>query len=331
MSLTDDVYNKALDTFHRAVSAFADGDIQRGDELLAALDLDAIERDRQQLRQLARTSRAIKKVLPSHVVSRRIDPEVRRVVQQRDKYHCRFTARRLVDTQVFHEVSRISSVFHFDEHHSVTTAARGPAGHPMVRTHAAAYEHAIPLACGGSSTADNVIHTSVQLNESKGARILKQVPVPDDDWLGLVDYLPQLRQQRSSNVTKAGHAKLAAIKQHARSSSVTPSDRRGENTDDYRRAAEGLEITILALRDDPEAETTLKRLRKTNKNWFFTTRPSRGEWKIHRLYCSSLDFNGEQVLTLKPKICAEQRNVLHTWALRFGVRTTGCTRCRTPR
>jgi hypothetical protein len=155
-------YDDALAVFLKAVEAFCEGDIPKGNRLLASLDVKAIENDRLQLRRYAATAKSYRKIVSSSEVSRRIDPRVIQSVKKRDRYHCRFTGRRLIDTHVFHEVSRISSVFHFDEHHSVRATARGPAGHPMVRTHAAAYEHALPLVCGGSSGVDNIVHTSVQ-------------------------------------------------------------------------------------------------------------------------------------------------------------------------
>jgi len=114
-------------------------------------------------------------------------------VQARDRFHCRFTGMRLVDPEVFRLVAQLSTEFLFDPHHSVKATARGRGGHPMVRTHGAAYEHSVPLACGGTNSADNIVLTSVELNEAKNTRILPLIPVPDAVWDGLRSYLPKLR------------------------------------------------------------------------------------------------------------------------------------------
>lgn len=327
LKLEDSDYDKALDTFKQAVAAFCQGDVSQGNELLTTLDVAAIENDRTRLRNLARIARPVDKILSSSAVSRAISSQVKAAVQQRDRYHCRFTGRRLIDTKVFHEVARISDVFHFDEHHSVQLTRRGPAGHPMVRTHAAAYEHAVPLVCGGESSVDNIVHTSVQLNESKGALILDQIPVPVDDWSGLVECIAELRRQPASNAVRDGRAPISRPPSDAPKLRTSSSPSAGLPAITYREAAQDLKVVIFALADDPEAESKMKLFRKTNKNWFFTTKPGSGPWNIHRLYCSSLDFNGAQKVTVKPKVCAEGRAAIQTWADRFGVVTGSCKRC----
>jgi hypothetical protein len=325
--LDDSAYDEALAVFQQAVTAFCSGDIQRGNRLLATLNVEAIENDRTQLRNLARTARSVGKVLPSSAVSRRISSQVKAAVQQRDRFHCRFTGRRLIDTRVFHEVSRISDAFHFDEHHSVQPTRRGPAGHPMVRTHAAAYEHALPLVCGGTSSVDNIVHTSVQLNESKGELILDQIPVPSDDWNGLTECLEALRRQASSNATHSGHVLESSAQPKPATRRSLGSASKGQPATAYRQAAQDLDVVIFALSEDADAEQKMKSFRATHKNWFFTTKPASGAWNVHRLYCSSLDFNGKQQVTVKPKVCAEKRATIETWASRFGVATGSCKRC----
>lgn len=331
--LSDDAYLLALVTFKQAVAAFCRGQIKAGDALLSGLNLLEIEQDRQQLSALARAARPA--LASSGPKSKRSNPrkEIRTAVQQRDRYHCRFTGRRLIDTAVFHEVARISEVFHFDEHHSVRQTLRGPAGHPMVRTHGAAYEHFVPHSCGGPLSVDNIFHTSVQLNESKGARMLDLVKVPDGEWSGLTEYLADLRRQESAaskvgaptSSTSLGLAVPRGAKAVARS--------QGGDISRIRQAAAGFEVTVFALQDDPEAEGAFVNLRGAEPNVFFATidknRP--GCWMVHRLHCSSLAFSVPRLLTASPKVCAASEEMLQVWATRFGVGTTRCSRCRWPK
>lgn len=202
----------------------------------------------------------------------------------------------------------------------------------MVRTHGAAYEHAQPLACGGLSSTANIVHTSVQLNESKGATVLDQIAVPNDDWNGMTGYLSGLQRQPSSGEKHKGHA--SPTRDPRVSNPVARASARkhtGHSVVPYREAAAGLDIVIFALSDDPQAEEKFRRFQGTNKNWYFTTKPNNDPWKIHRLHCSALDFNGAQKVTAKPKVCAEQEKVLEVWASRFGVPIAACTRCPKPK
>lgn len=204
IDLPTEDYDGALAIFVDAVMAFCQGQTDKGDQLLSRLDVAAINRDRQALHALARSASPPAQPPVVERSSKTVSQSTQDAVQRRDRFHCRFTGRRLVDTRIFREVARISNCFHVDEHHSVRETRRGPGGHRMVRSHAAAYEHVVPHSCGGISDPSNIVHTSFHLNESKGAKILPQVPVPEDKWNGLLEYLPALRSQGaalSSNVS----------------------------------------------------------------------------------------------------------------------------------
>lgn len=332
MNLSNDAYDAALTIFEQAVKAFCQGATERGDSLLDSLDREAIERDRKLLSEFARTARPAADRLSSERGSRSIPLPVKEEVQRRDRYHCRFTGRRLIDTLVFREVGRISSVFHFDEHHSVRETPRGAPGHPLVRTHGAAYEHAEPLSCGGKSDVSNIVQTSVQLNESKGARVLPQVDVPVDDWKGLTEYLDALREQPSTSAKKTHSAVRPASRpsRPPRVHGAVPDSRR-RALSRMREAAAGIPVTVLALEDDHNAEEKFSALRRTEPNAYFATQTKDRTWRLHRLHCSSLAFNGAQKLTASPKVYAPSEEDIRTWAQRFGAAMTECSRCRRPK
>jgi hypothetical protein len=334
--LDNAAYDEALRIFEEAVKEFSRGNVDGGDALLSSLDYAAIEKDRLMLTEIARTGQPSPKPPIAQRSSKRISASTKAAVRQRDRYHCRFTGRRLIDTRVFHEVARISRVFHFDEHHSVRETHRGPAGHPIVRTHAAAYEHVEPHSCGGTSDAENIVHTSVQLNESKGATILPQVSVPDDSWSGLTAHLNALKQQRTVTDKKRARASASADSRGPRpkvTSSWSPHRSPVNLVTQMREAALGLPVRVFSFGDEVDGEAAFRTLRATQPNWCFATPipagGSRGAWRIHRrLDCSSLDFNGDQKLTVKPKACAANSAQLRVWATQLGVSTVACTRCR---
>ncbi len=328
MILRDEAYNAALDIFEQAVAAFAAGDRKRAEHLLTSLDLEAIEWDRQQLLALARTARASTASPAAQRASKTISPAIKESVQKRDGFRCRFTGRRLIDTRVFMQVARLSAEFRFDEHHAVYQTKRGSGGHPLVRTHGAAYEHAEPLSRGGQTTTDNIFHISVELNESKGAKILERIEVPIDGWSGLAQYLPRLAMQRS--IAKKPEPNSAGpVGDDAAIVRAPPrSPRKASASARVREAATGLEVTVFALDHDAEAEAGFRQLRCLKKNAYFANETKAGTWMIHRMYCSSLDFNIHVKLTASPKVCSERQEQLLEWARLFGATTTVCSRCR---
>jgi hypothetical protein len=195
----------------------------------------------------------------------------------------------------------------------------------MVRTHCAAYEHATPHMCGGLSDITNIVHTSVQLNESKGAKILLQIDIPDDTWQGLTQYVSRLRQQRS-----ASNKRLLDASTWAKDNLDLPScgsRRRSPKMSGIYEAASGLPVRIFDLAKDEAAEEAFSRYRKANENSYFATPRRDGTWMLHRLRCSSLAFNGPQKLTMKAKICAVRSDQIVTWAARLGVELRACRRC----
>lgn len=111
MILNNDAYQAALAIFEKAVAAFSRGDIETGENELSTLDLEAIEKDRAQLLAYARTARLTEHPPVLDPADRKVPREIKEAVARRDRFHCRFTGRRLIDTRVFREVARISSVF----------------------------------------------------------------------------------------------------------------------------------------------------------------------------------------------------------------------------
>lgn len=193
MPLPTDNYDDAIALVTRALDAFCGGDGAAGESLLRDLDVPEIERDRARLRLLGVSGEPS----PPCVIRAReergsVPVTVKRAVQARDRFYCRYTGRRLIDTSVFRALSQLSSAFHFDEHHSVRVTARGLPGHPMVRTHGAAYEHVVPLSSGGRTTIDNIVLTSVELNEAMNTRRLPLVSASISAWTGLCEYGPRL-------------------------------------------------------------------------------------------------------------------------------------------
>ncbi|MDQ2667266.1 MAG: hypothetical protein M3Z05_14800 [Gemmatimonadota bacterium] len=329
MLLQDETYNEALDIFHEAVAAFCRGDHERGESLLGNLNTEAIERDRKHLLALARTAKPSTAPTTAVRAVKSVSREIREAVQLRDRFRCRFTGRRLIDTRVFQEVSRLSAVLHFDEHHAVYETARGRGGHPLVRTHGAAYEHAQPLSHGGQTTTENIFHISVQLNESKGANVLERVEVPSDGWNGLTEYLARLGAQQSAARKPTEGAQTVA---HHTSRTMplrrSASVRKAGTAVKVRQAAEGLAVTVFALADGAEVEHAFLELRRAKKNAFFANERKAGMWMIHRMYCSSLAFDIAVKLTASPKVYSENAALIHEWARRAEVVTTECSRCR---
>lgn len=339
MKLNDDSYNASLLVLEQAVQAFCVGDRASGNQLLASLDVHRIEQDRRALLALARTARLSTNPVALVRSSRTIPLAVKNAVSLRDRYHCRFTGRRLIDTRVFQQLGRISDAFHFDEHHSAIETRRGPAGHPMVRTHGAAYEHVDPHSCGGAPTIENICQISVQLNEPKGARVLDLVDVPEDNWIGMTEYLPALSRQSTSKISRkqesvSGNAEQKTVPVQRERTTRKPrvaAKRRTRQIDRIREAASGLAVQVFWLGDDSHAEENFLRLRRTAKNSYFSTETKTGPWSFHRMHCSSLTFTGDQKVTASPKVCADDINELAKWAYRFGVDTVRCPRCPRPK
>lgn len=214
--LRNESYDAALNVFEGAIEALCNGDATNADKLLLSLDRKAIERDRGQLREFARTAKPFAGTIGQHArASRTIPDAVKEAVSRRDGYHCRFTGRRLIDTRLFKEVARVSEVFHFDKNHSVRETKRGAGGHPIVRTHGAAFEHAgTPHAFGGLASIENLALISVELNEGKSHRVLELLEIPETNWKGLTEYLPRLRGLPSIQRAPIGivpHSVIAAL------------------------------------------------------------------------------------------------------------------------
>jgi hypothetical protein len=117
------------------------------------------------------------------------------------------------------------------------------------------------------------------------------------------------------------------VLQPVESPDSTPRQRRTDTVARMWAAAAGNSVTVFA-HDDGNSEERFAALRRTHPNAWFATRTSNGTWRIHHLHCSSLDYNGGHKLTASPKVVATNESDLYEWARRFGVETTGCSRCR---
>jgi hypothetical protein len=98
-----------------------------------------------------------------------------------------------------------------------------------------------------------------------------------------------------------------------------------------RKAADGISVSVFTLNDDRNGEAEFVNLRRTVPNDFFATRAGHGMWRIHRLHCSSLAFNGNQKLTRSPKVYSRTEQDIREWARRFSVALADCSRCLKPK
>ena len=128
----------------------------------------------------------------------RLNPTLEKDVFKRDCYRCRYCGQRIVAKEVFSEVSRIlgSEKFSVERENSkrngLTLGLRGVA------------DHVDPYASGGETEADNLVTSCYSCNFGKAGYTLKQMGLNDprarkpvnDDWSGLTEFLPALREIR---------------------------------------------------------------------------------------------------------------------------------------
>ena len=128
----------------------------------------------------------------------RLNPTLEKDVFKRDCYRCRYCGQRIVAKEVFSEVSRIlgSENFSVERENSkrtgLTLGLRGVA------------DHVDPYASGGETEVDNLVTSCYSCNFGKAGYTLKQMGLDDprarkpvnDDWNGLSEFLPALREIR---------------------------------------------------------------------------------------------------------------------------------------
>ena len=128
----------------------------------------------------------------------RLNPTLEKDVFKRDCYRCRYCGQRIVAKEVFSEVSRILGSENFSverensKRNGLTLGLRGVA------------DHVDPYASGGETEADNLVTSCYSCNFGKAGYTLKQMGLNDprarkpvnDDWNGLTEFLPALREIR---------------------------------------------------------------------------------------------------------------------------------------
>ena len=128
----------------------------------------------------------------------RLNPTLEKDVFKRDCYRCRYCGLRIVAKEVFSEVSRILGSENFSverensKRNGLTLGLRGVA------------DHVDPYATGGETEADNLVTSCYSCNFGKAGYTLKQMGLDDprarkpvnDDWTGLTEFLPALREIR---------------------------------------------------------------------------------------------------------------------------------------
>ncbi len=128
----------------------------------------------------------------------RLNPTLEKDVFKRDCYRCRYCGQRIVAKEVFTEVSRILGSENFSverensKRNGLTLGLRGVA------------DHVDPYASGGETEVDNLVTSCYSCNFGKAGYTLKQMGLDDprarkpvnDDWNGLSEFLPALREIR---------------------------------------------------------------------------------------------------------------------------------------
>ena len=128
----------------------------------------------------------------------RLNPTLEKDVFKRDCYRCRYCGQRIVAKEVFSEVSRILGPENFSverensKRNGLTLGLRGVA------------DHVDPYASGGETEAYNLVTSCYSCNFGKAGYTLEQMSLDDprmrkpvnDDWNGLTEFLPALREIR---------------------------------------------------------------------------------------------------------------------------------------
>lgn len=123
-------------------------------------------------------------------------PNLERAVFKRDCYRCRYCKQRIIAKEVFSEVSRILGTKNFSverensKRNGLTLGLRGVA------------DHVDPYASGGATKEENLVTSCYSCNFGKAGYTLEQMGIDDprsrmpikDDWKGLTEFLPALRE-----------------------------------------------------------------------------------------------------------------------------------------
>ncbi len=126
----------------------------------------------------------------------RLNPSLEKEIFKRDGYRCRYCGQRIIAKEVFTEVSRVLGANQFSverensKRNGLTLGLRGVA------------DHVDPYASGGETDASNLVTSCYSCNFGKAGYTLMQMGLDDprerfpkaDNWNGLTDYLPQLKE-----------------------------------------------------------------------------------------------------------------------------------------
>jgi hypothetical protein len=185
-------HDEALALMTGAIHALLVADQATAEHLLGRIDTIAIRREQAWLRQVGLEG-VVPTGLSTRGAARRNVPDpLKHAVTTRDGFCCQFTGLRLLDPDIGKCLGTLTESFPWHPNYAMRDTASGRAGHPMTRTHSAAFEHAHPHSFGGAMREDNIILTSMELNEAKGVRMPSRVAAGQPSWDGLREFLPQL-------------------------------------------------------------------------------------------------------------------------------------------
>ena len=197
-------FNEALGFFIHTVEELALGNLEKALVALEAAKAEQvgsffIEHGQQSAYFRVRDRKKIdeeNKLAKKENESPRLNPSLEKEVFKRDCYRCRYCGQRVVAKEIFSEVSRIlgSEKFSVERENSkrngLTLGLRGVA------------DHVDPYASGGETEAENLVTSCYSCNFGKAGYSLDQMGLEDprerksidDEWRGLTEFLPALRE-----------------------------------------------------------------------------------------------------------------------------------------
>jgi 5-methylcytosine-specific restriction endonuclease McrA len=200
---TPDFFEIAVDKFSQSVAALTDG--ARAQALIALEETNYravgeffIEHGQQSAYYRVQNRNevdAINRLTKGDNDSPRLIPSTEKKVFERDCFRCRYCGLRIIAKEVFAEYSRIvgSENFSIERENSkrngLTLGLRGVA------------DHVEPYASGGETSLENLVTSCYSCNFGKAGYTLEQLGIEDprlrppvkDDWRGLTEFLPSLR------------------------------------------------------------------------------------------------------------------------------------------
>jgi len=199
-------FEKALENFSAAVASLVQGNMDESLDYLARCDSELvgqffIEHGQQTAYFRVLNRQEIDKInllVKAENKTPRLIPGVESKVFIRDNYRCRYCGIRIVAKNVFVEYSRILGTERFsverenNKRNGLTLGLRGVA------------DHVEPYASGGETELDNLVTSCYSCNFGKAGYSLEQLGIEDprfrppvvDDWKGLTEHLPALKDMK---------------------------------------------------------------------------------------------------------------------------------------